>query len=1470
MSTAIHHPVGRLLRIHGAGIGWTKARFDPITIDLWKPDADGRRVGVDTVLWAENGTCKSTLLALLFAVFRPNGNEFMLRKDRREFIDYLLEHRIGHLITEWSIDDGGVNYLFHAPRTRLIGVLMYQTTEAIPQRLFWTALTGDTLRWDDLPVQGITSTPATTAADFRSWLAQHKAQPQNEVMSTELQQVWLDHLEQEVGCDTELLRYQRDMNGLGEGGIASFFKEKVHDPRTFCQFLCGVIVPPEPDEATSTAIENLRIEHRNRPHLDLEVAFFERIEEQLQVVVGTWMAFDQATVAEADARIRLSRTLQRIVQYKMTHEQLVIELHNRANHLQQQAEKTEVDRQRENECALRWHQTELRLHFNATRRHAEQQRIAANDAAMLCNIHGAAAVRSKMLASETTLEQLKEQRRAADQDLEPFFQAHVAAAAALRQALQREINPLDDRFVDAIQRSDKAQKLLRDKQSHAEAIGKRRRELMHARSQAEAHINQRNDGINWLINNNILPREIEPLMHLAHLQQEVAVHSARERMLATGVEASKAKTTAAMHVAQTTLKQIEKSQGQESEATKRLSQHLQVKKSIQEHAGWIALNEGVDDPDIEGIGERVQSAISRCHDAMSVLERGRARDVEDAKAIDQTSLLPVSAGTEIALGFLSERAIRAMPASKSLADQVSDPTHLRALITADPARTHGVVVNSAMDLERVRNALRREPLNLREAVIISLPRHTPPETGEFTTTPDRIVVPPTDLAAWNYDAAQRYRQVIARREEQAGTEAIELQQRQLHLSGLVDAIGTYLKDHGPLVRDQVQVEIKAAQTEGERQTRLYSSQSETAKRFEQETKKLIDEWQISQQKCKEITVKEQSLRQHCDQHEVNAAKYREVIEQASKEDTRLEQEMQENRNEQEGLQADQKNADQDREIAKLLLAELKGDCNRIKDLPEDWATRIVPAYSLPEAKQTEDAAYEIMRSHDRTVAVQTQCQTIERRLREEKRELDKTIQPIPLERRPEVDEIATTPNRELLADEANRRHTELRERLGAAEQARKDAQARIDSWIHDHSRLEDMPAVADADTAAASAKLSEERACNLAKQHQQFLNQANGDKAKAKEIEDNLKELARDMKRLITLRKVPTEKFATSDETIFDLHTLREEIELVEEQDRIARDTVETARKNLNEGVAGLQDIIAAREFSVLEDTLKRPYVGDQVAIAREAEQRLVDIHQHLASARMQRDSFSNCVTIAAKRLQTLLEQVLAGLQTLNRVARISESKVPVLEGHPIIHLQNFPTHLTTADGIRVSERVLRSLLDEQGAIPSVALLACRLLEAAIHDGGGWDRIRINTVKIENDGKAVTVPLTEVVKESGGEAIVAGALIYMALYRMRQETKITGRSAGQQGGRLGALILDNPFGSCSRIDFIDVQKAIAEQMGLQLIYTCGTNDEQAVARLGHVVRLRARPEARGGSYVDAIHLGWHGRASPAIATAVGI
>jgi hypothetical protein len=52
------------------------------------------------------------------------------------------------------------------------------------------------------------------------------------------------------------------------------------------------------------------------------------------------------------------------------------------------------------------------------------------------------------------------------------------------------------------------------------------------------------------------------------------------------------------------------------------------------------------------------------------------------------------------------------------------------------------------------------------------------------------------------------------------------------------------------------------------------------------------------------------------------------------------------------------------------------------------------------------------------------------------------------------------------------------------------------------------------------------------------------------------------------------------------------------------------------------------------------------------------------------------------------------------------------------------------------------------------------------------------------------------------------------------------------------LILDNPIGRASRVRFLELQRDVARAMGVQLVYTTGVNDHEALRALPNVIRLR--------------------------------
>ncbi len=76
---------------------------------------------------------------------------------------------------------------------------------------------------------------------------------------------------------------------------------------------------------------------------------------------------------------------------------------------------------------------------------------------------------------------------------------------------------------------------------------------------------------------------------------------------------------------------------------------------------------------------------------------------------------------------------------------------------------------------------------------------------------------------------------------------------------------------------------------------------------------------------------------------------------------------------------------------------------------------------------------------------------------------------------------------------------------------------------------------------------------------------------------------------------------------------------------------------------------------------------------------------------------------------------------------------------------------------------------------------------------------------------------------SGGEALTIAVLLYALLISMRKKRR------GSSDGRIPAfLVLDNPLGVCNRSDFLDTQLKVANGMGLQCVYLTGINDRESL------------------------------------------
>lgn len=219
-----------------------------------------------------------------------------------------------------------------------------------------------------------------------------------------------------------------------------------------------------------------------------------------------------------------------------------------------------------------------------------------------------------------------------------------------------------------------------------------------------------------------------------------------------------------------------------------------------------------------------------------------------------------------------------------------------------------------------------------------------------------------------------------------------------------------------------------------------------------------------------------------------------------------------------------------------------------------------------------------------------------------------------------------------------------------------------------------------------------------------------------------------------------------------------------------------------------------------------------------------------------------------------LLHGAEEGLRLLRSLA--NQSKVP--DHVPGLGGANF-LRITTHEPEEPGEirARLATLLDEMvtsGTIPS----GLELVQLAVHRVAR--PIGAKVLFPDPDAPASHKPIIELGKFSGGEKLTCATLLYCTLARLRA------RRRGRTVQPSSVLLLDNPIGKASRAKFIELQREVAHEMGIQLVYTTGVNDYEALRMLPNLVRLEnTRRDRRTGerllehadaSSLRAARVGW--------------
>jgi len=94
---------------------------------------------------------------------------------------------------------------------------------------------------------------------------------------------------------------------------------------------------------------------------------------------------------------------------------------------------------------------------------------------------------------------------------------------------------------------------------------------------------------------------------------------------------------------------------------------------------------------------------------------------------------------------------------------------------------------------------------------------------------------------------------------------------------------------------------------------------------------------------------------------------------------------------------------------------------------------------------------------------------------------------------------------------------------------------------------------------------------------------------------------------------------------------------------------------------------------------------------------------------------------------------------------------------------------------------------------------------------------------------------------SGGQQLTAAIILYCTMAALRANDRGQLRTP-----HAGVLFLDNPIGRASAGYLLDLQLAVADRLGVQLVYTTGLFDTAALAAFPLVIRLRNDADLRAG------------------------
>jgi hypothetical protein len=1420
-----------------------------------EPVGPPRRPAPAGVLFLENGGGKSVLLKLIFSVMLPGHRNTLGGASSGVLRKFLLADDCGHVALEWQHVLTG--------ETVVVGKVSEwrgRQVSSDPRKFaesWYSFRPGPGLDLDGLPVR--VGGRRRTMRGFRDAMTElHKAYPDVDVVWEEIHDRWIEHLNV-LGLDPELFRYQREMNA-DEGEAAGLFAVK--NDADFVDLLLRAVSDTADTDGLADLVDGFAVKLAQRAELTAERDFVEGAVELLDAV------------SEAAARRTRVRAVHRGAED--TARALGRELGARA----------ELERERTAELARRVAESAAAVDTTQqasahaalvtaeiTHRHAAMRLTGAEkDAARIKReLTDSRGLHSAWLATEVVLrhraavdrsERVDAAIRAAERDAAPALAARQEAALALVRALHAAAAGAEGRADTEERRAaglqDRGESAQRAATTAATEAQRARSEAVHLRGRL-AEVGAELD---LAVQAGWIDDDGDPAESAARAADEDKAASAawaEARVVAEQVAA--------------TVRDAESARGRAELAAARAADRLGVAEAelAAVHANaadlvaeprvreLLGLDAEADqaalplDRAADVLRELLAEAVTAGERTLFGLRTDAADDSRILGALGDGGLLPAGPDVLAAVELLGEHGIPALPGWRYLAQSVPAERHA-GVLAARPELVDGVIVTMKNAMDRARDVLAEAALLPRSAVAVGTPEALL-EPG--ADRPDTFLVPPNP-AMHDERAADTERDALRRRAADR-QDAIRVRAARLEtdralvgrLAGWRAACPAGRLDALLVAVTEARAELAAAQGAGEAAEVAAANAEQARAQAVDRRDRRMDAAQTARRRADALAGLAFRLRERAGW----SSRIRELEQETAEHEAAAEADLTLSRTADEDRRQAQRSADDARRTARALReerAEITGAMEEVAvDAVADEAAARASLPALREAYRTARALYEKVgvgadlraeqaRAESEESAAQSTLDRLTAKVRRQAAELldgfDGSDGPSRLAAAGRAeDHVRTLEGRADAATELLGRLRGEVERHAPAEGRAHHIELPEDRRPRDGAHAQELlrAAATEHATRTDAVRVARETHGRLVREHADADQAAGAVGEVAASLTDTLPAVPQDPD------QAPTTPFAGPVADAREaattcrraLRTAASDLSAAEGQ---VRDRTETLVRHA--GAARFEQVRMPARQQIRELPLAA-LAEHAPAWSAAFAPRLRVLTDELRQIERNRDSIVD-------RMRGMVEAALTTLRAAQRLSRLPE-ELGEWSGQEFLRIR-----FDEPDAAGLVER-LGEVVDEatrtikrgkDGAATGVRRDGMTLLLRGVHAALRPRGVQVEILKPDSVLRAERVPVGQMGDVfSGGQLLTAAIALYCTMAALRSNDR--GRARHRHAG---TLFLDNPIGRANASYLLELQRAVADALGVQLVYTTGLFDTTALAEFPLVVRLRNDADLRAG------------------------